>query len=77
VSELVQVSGDGRAALLRPSRPEARNPLSPEPMERLAAGADIEAMAERRLDEPALVTEDRVEWMRAFLEKREPRFSGR
>jgi enoyl-CoA hydratase/carnithine racemase len=32
---------------------------------------------ERRLYELAMATEDRVEGMRAFLEKREPRFEGR
>jgi enoyl-CoA hydratase/carnithine racemase len=32
---------------------------------------------ERRLYELAMATEDRVEGMRAFLEKREPRFRGR
>jgi enoyl-CoA hydratase/carnithine racemase len=33
--------------------------------------------AERRLYELAMATEDRVEGMRAFVEKREPRFEGR
>jgi enoyl-CoA hydratase/carnithine racemase len=33
--------------------------------------------AERRLYELAMATEDRVEGMRAFLEKREPKFGGR
>jgi enoyl-CoA hydratase/carnithine racemase len=33
--------------------------------------------SERRLYEIAMATEDRVEGMRAFLEKREPRFEGR
>ena len=32
---------------------------------------------ERRLYELAMATEDRVEGMRAFLEKREPKFQGR
>jgi enoyl-CoA hydratase/carnithine racemase len=32
---------------------------------------------ERRLYELAMATDDRVEGMRAFLEKREPRFEGR
>ena len=31
---------------------------------------------ERRLYELAMATEDRVEGMRAFLEKRRPRFEG-
>jgi enoyl-CoA hydratase/carnithine racemase len=39
----------------------------------LAAGLEHE----RRLYELAMATEDRVEGMRAFLEKREPRFEGR
>jgi len=39
----------------------------------LAAGLETE----RRLYELAMATEDRVEGMRAFLEKREPRFQGR
>jgi enoyl-CoA hydratase/carnithine racemase len=32
---------------------------------------------ERRLYELAMATEDRVEGMRAFLDKRKPRFEGR
>jgi enoyl-CoA hydratase/carnithine racemase len=76
VAELVQSSRDGQVALLRIDRPEARNALSPEVMERLAgelerldpdpevrcvviagsdevfaAGADIKAMAERSFAE--------------------------
>jgi enoyl-CoA hydratase/carnithine racemase len=39
----------------------------------LAAGLETE----RRLYELAMATEDRVEGMRAFLEKREPKFRGR
>jgi enoyl-CoA hydratase/carnithine racemase len=76
MSEIVQCSVDGHVALLRLNRPEARNALSPETMERIAAeleridpdpevrcaviaggdeffaaGADIKAMAERTLAE--------------------------
>jgi len=76
VSELVESSVDGHVALLRLNRPEARNALSPELMERLAAelerldpdpevrcvviagsdevfaaGADIKAMSERSFAE--------------------------
>ena len=76
MSDLVQSSLDGGVALLRLNRPEARNALSPELMERLAAelerldpdpevrclvvagsdkvfaaGADIKAMAERSFAE--------------------------
>jgi len=39
----------------------------------LSAGLE----AERRLYELSMATEDRVEGMRAFVEKREPRFEGR
>jgi enoyl-CoA hydratase/carnithine racemase len=76
VGELVETSLDGHVALLRLNRPEARNALSPEVMERLAtelerldpdpevrcvviagsdevfaAGADIKAMSERSFAE--------------------------
>jgi len=76
VSEVVETSLDGNVALLRLNRPEARNALSPEVMERLAAelerldpdpevrciviagsdevfaaGADIKAMSERSFAE--------------------------
>jgi enoyl-CoA hydratase/carnithine racemase len=45
-------------------------------------GAEETAMTagleqERRLYELAMATEDRVEGMRAFLEKRKPDFTGR
>jgi enoyl-CoA hydratase/carnithine racemase len=43
--------------------------------EETALGAGLEH--ERRLYELAMATEDRVEGMRAFLEKREPKFEGR
>jgi enoyl-CoA hydratase/carnithine racemase len=43
--------------------------------EETAMSAGLEK--ERRLYELSMATEDRVEGMRAFLEKREPRFSGR
>jgi enoyl-CoA hydratase/carnithine racemase len=76
VSNLVEISRDGHVALLRLNRPEARNALSPELMEQVAAalealdpnpevsciviagsekvfaaGADIKAMAERSFAE--------------------------
>jgi enoyl-CoA hydratase/carnithine racemase len=43
--------------------------------EETALGAGLEN--ERRLYELAMATEDRIEGMKAFLEKREPRFEGR
>jgi enoyl-CoA hydratase/carnithine racemase len=76
MTDLVEVTREGRVALLRLNRPEARNALSPELMETLAtelerldpdpgvrcaviagsekvfaAGADIKAMAERSFEE--------------------------
>jgi enoyl-CoA hydratase/carnithine racemase len=44
-----------------------------------AAGADVGALVERerRLYELAMATEDRVEGMRAFLDKRRPEYRGR
>jgi enoyl-CoA hydratase/carnithine racemase len=76
LAELIESSRDGHVALLRINRPEARNALSPEVMERLAgelerldpdpevhcvviagsdkvfaAGADIKAMSERSFAE--------------------------
>jgi enoyl-CoA hydratase/carnithine racemase len=39
----------------------------------LSSGMD----SERRMFEIAMATEDRVEGMNAFIEKREPRFEGR
>ncbi len=76
MAEILESSRDGHVALLRLNRPEARNALSPEMMERLAselealdpdpevrciviagsdevfaAGADIKAMSERSFEE--------------------------
>jgi enoyl-CoA hydratase/carnithine racemase len=76
VADILESSRDGHVALLRLNRPEARNALSPEMMERLAselealdpdpevrciviagsdevfaAGADIKAMSERSFEE--------------------------
>jgi enoyl-CoA hydratase/carnithine racemase len=76
MADLVETSTDGRVALLRLNRPEARNALSPEMMDRIAgelerfdpdpevrciviagsekvfaAGADIKAMSERSFAE--------------------------
>jgi enoyl-CoA hydratase/carnithine racemase len=88
VAELVESSLDGQVALLRLNRPEARNALSPEMMDRLiaelerldpgpevrcfviagsnevfAAGADIKAMSERSFAE-ALTHPSSAFWRR-------------
>ena len=88
MSDLVQFSVDGRVALLRLNRPEARNALSPEMMDQLvaelerlepgpdtrciviavseevfAAGADIKAMSERSFAE-ALTHPSSAFWRR-------------
>jgi len=46
-------------------------------LESQEAGLTAGVEAERRLFDEAMATEDRVEGMNAFLEKREPRFEGR
>jgi enoyl-CoA hydratase/carnithine racemase len=75
VPELVETTVDGQVALLRLNRPQARNALSPQMMEETGLAAGLES--ERRHYELAMATEDRVEGMRAFLEKREPKFEGK
>ncbi len=88
MAELIETSHEGKVALLRLNRPEARNALSPEMMDRLAAemerldpgpdtcciviagndevfaaGADIKAMSERSFSE-ALTHPSSAFWRR-------------
>ena len=83
VNKVVGKSGwlDARRSSWRARSPSGRRsrPGSPSrrcspPRRRRSAPA---SSAERRLYELAMATEDRVEGMQAFLEKREPKFKGR
>ena len=67
-------SSRARSPSARRSRPASPSrPCSP-PQE---SGLTDGLTAERRLFDEAMATEDRVEGMQAFLEKREPDFKGR
>jgi enoyl-CoA hydratase/carnithine racemase len=70
------------AALELAARIAARPPLAARLAKQAVLAAEETAMsagleAERRLYELAMASEDRVEGMRAFLEKRRPSFRGR
>jgi enoyl-CoA hydratase/carnithine racemase len=78
------VEGDGwlEAALELAAEVAARPPIAVRLAKQAVIAADETAIGagleeERRLYELAMATEDRVEGMKAFLEKREPRFEGK
>jgi enoyl-CoA hydratase/carnithine racemase len=80
-----RVAGDGRwleEAMELAATVAERPPIAARLAKQAVLAAEETALspgleAERRLYELAMATEDRVEGMRAFLEKREPRFEGR
>jgi enoyl-CoA hydratase/carnithine racemase len=79
------LAGDGRwleAALELAREVAARPPIAVRLGKQAVLAAEETALSaglenERRLYELAMATEDRVEGMQAFLEKREPNFKGR
>jgi enoyl-CoA hydratase/carnithine racemase len=78
------VEGDGwlEAAMDLAREVAERPPIAARLGKQAVLGAEETALSaglesERRLYELAMATEDRVEGMRAFLEKREPKFEGK
>jgi enoyl-CoA hydratase/carnithine racemase len=78
------VEGDGwlEAALELAGRVASQPPIAARLAKQAVIAADETTLSagleeERRLYELAMATEDRVEGMKAFLEKREPKFEGR
>ncbi len=80
-----RVAADGRwleAALELAREVAGQPPIATRLGKQAVLGAEETALSaglenERRLYELAMATEDRVEGMKAFLEKREPKFEGR
>ncbi len=80
----VVVEGDGwlEAALELAGRVASQPPIAARLAKQAVIAADETTISagleeERRLYELAMATEDRVEGMKAFLEKREPKFEGK
>ena len=80
------VAGQGRLARAprwsSPRRVAKRPPIAARLAKQAVLAADETSLSagleqERRLYELAMATEDRVEGMQAFLEKRRPEFKGR
>jgi enoyl-CoA hydratase/carnithine racemase len=80
-----EVAGDGRwleQAMTMAHAVAAQPPIAARLGKQAVLAAEETALAaglenERRLYELAMATEDRVEGMKAFLEKRDPRFEGK
>jgi enoyl-CoA hydratase/carnithine racemase len=82
VNKVVEADGYLDAALKLAADVAAQPPIAARLAKQAVIAADETALSagvehERRLYELAMATEDRVEGMKAFLEKREPKFEGR
>jgi enoyl-CoA hydratase/carnithine racemase len=82
VNEVVEGEGWLEAALELAGRVAAQPPIAARLGKQAVIAADETTISagleeERRLYELAMATEDRVEGMTAFLEKREPKFEGK
>jgi enoyl-CoA hydratase/carnithine racemase len=82
VNEVVEGEGWLEAALELAGRVAAQPPIAARLGKQAVIAADETTISagleeERRLYELAMATEDRVEGMKAFLEKREPKFEGK
>jgi enoyl-CoA hydratase/carnithine racemase len=82
VNRVVEGAGWLEAALELAAKVAEQPPIAARLAKQAVIAADETAISagleeERRLYELAMATEDRVEGMRAFLEKREPKFEGR
>jgi enoyl-CoA hydratase/carnithine racemase len=82
VNQVVEGGGWLDAALELAGRVAAQPPIAARLAKQAVIAAEETTLSagleeERRLYELAMATEDRVEGMKAFLEKREPRFGGK
>jgi enoyl-CoA hydratase/carnithine racemase len=82
VNEVVEGQGWLEAAMELAGRVAAQPPIAARLGKQAVIAADETTISagleeERRLYELAMATEDRVEGMKAFLEKREPKFEGK
>jgi enoyl-CoA hydratase/carnithine racemase len=82
VNEVVEGDGWLEAALELAAKVAAQPPIAARLAKQAVIAAEETTISagleeERRLYELAMATEDRVEGMKAFLEKREPKFEGR
>jgi enoyl-CoA hydratase/carnithine racemase len=82
VNQVVEAGEWLDAALELAGRVAARPPIAARLAKQAVIAAEETTLSagleeERRLYELAMATEDRIEGMKAFLEKREPRFEGK